>query len=184
MRIIAGKLKGRRLVSFDAGHIRPTSDRVKESLFNILQHDIPGSRVLDLFSGTGNLAIEAWSRDAAYVEAVESHKTSLRIIADNLRGLKLEKEIRVIKKDVFQYLRAYASEPFDIVFADPPFTEKVAHAVMEAMASSKVCRVGGLVVIESSKHERMDDNYGVFKLLDRRDFGDKSASIFRHEREA
>jgi 16S rRNA (guanine966-N2)-methyltransferase len=179
MRIISGKLKGRRLVSFKAEHIRPTTDRVKEVLFNILQGDLPGARVCDLFSGTGNLAIEAYSRGAGYVEAVESHKTSLQIIADNLRELKLSKEIHVVKKDVYSYLEGYSGEPFDLVFIDPPFTERMAHPVLEAVAKSEVCREGGVVIIEASKHERVDDNYGVYKLLDRRDFGDKSAFIFR-----
>lgn len=179
MRVIAGKLKGRRLASFKAGHIRPTTDRVKETLFNILQFDVPGARVLDLFSGTGSLAIEAWSRGAGYVQAVENNKTSLRILSDNLRTLGLAREIKVVPQDVFELVKKYKGEPFDIVFADPPFTEKWAHDVMNALSASQVCRPGGLVVIEASSHERIDEEYGEFKLLDKRDFGDKSASIFR-----
>lgn len=181
MRIIAGKLKGRRLVSFKADHIRPTTDRVKEALFNILQNDVPGARVLDLFSGTGNLAIEAYSRGASYIEAVELNKHSLKIISDNLKVLKIEKDVRVIRRDVFDYIRGFNGQPFDLVFIDPPFTEKMAHDVLGAMAKSEVCRKGGMVIIEASKHERVDEAYGPFKLLDRRDFGDKSAFIFRRD---
>jgi 16S rRNA (guanine966-N2)-methyltransferase len=84
VRIISGKWKGRQLVSFKANHIRPTTDRVKETLFNILQHDIPDSRILDLFGGTGNLSFESLSRGARFVELVESHKISLKIIQENM----------------------------------------------------------------------------------------------------
>jgi 16S rRNA (guanine966-N2)-methyltransferase len=181
MRIIAGKLKGRRLVNFKAEHIRPTTDRVKEVIFNILQSDLPEARVLDLFSGTGNLAIEAWSRGAKYVEAVESHKISLKIMSENLRTLKLEKDIQVVRKDVYDYLKGYKGEAFDLVFIDPPFTQKMAHDVLTALSRSEACRVGGVAIIEASKHEQVDQAYGTFKLLDQRDFGDKSAFIFRRD---
>ncbi|MEK6556654.1 MAG: 16S rRNA (guanine(966)-N(2))-methyltransferase RsmD [Bdellovibrionota bacterium] len=181
MRIISGKLKGRRLKSFKADHIRPTTDRVKETLFNILMSDVPDARVLDLFSGTGNLAIEAWSRGAKYVEAVELNKKSIFIIRDNLKELGIEKEIKIVASDVFKYVKSYKGEPFDLVFVDPPFTEKIAHSSMEAIALSRVCRPGGVVIIESSAQERIDDEYKSFKLLDRREFGDKSASIFRND---
>lgn len=181
MRIISGKLKGRRLNSFKADHIRPTTDRVKESLFNILSSDVPESRVLDLFSGTGNLAIESYSRGATYVEAVEMNKKSIEIIKSNLQSLDLLKQIKLVQQDVFKYLKSYKGPAFDLVFVDPPFTEKIAHQAMEAIAMSSVCRLGGVVIIESSAHERIDDQYLKFKLLDRRHFGDKSASIFRNE---
>jgi len=178
MRIIAGRLKGRRLGSFKADHIRPTTDRVKETLFNILMNDIPGVRVLDLFSGTGNLGIEAYSRGAEYVELVESHKGSLKIIQENLKSLQIEKEIRVSPVDVFRYLKSYKGPPFQVILIDPPFTEKWADQVMQALQTSQVATAGTLAFIESSKHEAIGDQYGPFRLLDRRGFGDKSASFF------
>ncbi len=183
MRVIGGKLKGRRLVSFKADHIRPTTDRVKETLFNMLAGDIPGARILDLFAGTGSLSIECVSRGASYVEAVELNKISIKIIKENLSLLKIEKSVQLCHEDVFKYLSSAKGEAFDLVFIDPPFTEKIAHDCMEALAKtkSKVCRSGGVVVIESGRHERIEDEYEPFKLLDRREFGDKSASIFRNE---
>lgn len=179
MRIISGRLKGRQLVHFKAPHIRPTTDRVKETVFNILMGDIAGTRVLDLFSGTGNLGIEALSRGAHYVECVESHKTSVRIIADNLKSLQIEKEIKITSQDVFKYLKSYKFEPFDIIFMDPPYTETIAHKCMEAVKTSPVAKPGTIVVLESGHKERVDDAYGSFRLLDRRQFGDKSASFFQ-----
>lgn len=179
MRIIAGRFKGRRLSNFKADNIRPTTDRVKESIFNILMHEVPDARVLDLFSGTGNLAIEALSRGAQYVECVESHKTSLTIIKRNLSELDISKEIKVVPQDVFRYLSGYKGKPFHVVFIDPPFTEKIAHRSMQAIETSAVVAPSGIVVIESSRQERIDDQYGPFQLLDRREFGDKLASFFK-----
>ena len=179
MRVISGRFKGRQLVNFKADHIRPTTDRVKETIFNKLMGEIEGVRVLDLFSGTGNLAIESLSRGASYVEAVEEHRLSLKIIRENLQALKIEREIRVVPHDVFKYLRSYKGEPFQLVFIDPPFTEAIAHKCMEALTLSAVAAPGATVVIEASRHERIDDAYGSFQLLDRREFGDKSASFYR-----
>jgi len=186
MRIISGKLKGRHLLSFKADHIRPTTDRVKESVFNILRGLVDDAKVLDLFSGTGNLAIEAYSRGAQSVVCVESHKTSLRIIRDNLRNLKIEKEVRIVAKDVFVFLNTYRqdkttasrNEKFDVVFIDPPFTESLAHKCMTTMQNCNILSASGIIVIESKKQERIDDEYGALKLKDRRNFGDKVASFF------
>ena len=106
MRIIAGRFRGHQLVSFNADHIRPTTDRVKESIFNKLQNDVPGGRVLDLFSGTGNLAIESLSRGAESVVAVEMSKKSLAIIRKNLEKLGIKGEIQVVGDDVLSTFAA------------------------------------------------------------------------------
>lgn len=179
MRIIGGRLGGRRLTSFKADHIRPTSDRVKESLFNILGQTLEGLRVLDLFSGTGNLAIESFSRGAIYVEAVEKHPKSLTIIRKNLEALELSKSVRVVQSDVFAYLKKYRGDPFDLVLVDPPFTESLADSVMEEISRSGVWQKGTLIAIESSGKEKIGDAYVDLVCIDRRDFGDKILSIFQ-----
>ncbi len=183
MRIISGRFKGRNLVSFKADHIRPTTDRVKETLFNILMHDVAEQRVLDLFAGTGNLGLEALSRGAKDVTFVEAHRDSIKIIRENIRLLKVEKECEIIAKDVFRFLKDDRGGPYHLIFCDPPFTEKIAHPTMGALANSPCVEYGSIAVIESSRHERIDDVYesdrkGAFQLLDRRQFGDKSASFF------
>ncbi|MCB0355851.1 MAG: 16S rRNA (guanine(966)-N(2))-methyltransferase RsmD [Bdellovibrionales bacterium] len=181
MRIIAGKLKGRKLVSFSASHIRPTTDRVKESIFNKLQTDIQEARVLDLFAGTGNLTIESYSRGAQYVEAVESHIKSLKIIKDNLAHLQVSENIKVIKQDVLKYLQKYAGPAFDIILIDPPFTKALSHSVLEIIGSSQVLQSGSIVVIESAKAERVDENYNGLKFLEQKSFGDKKVTFFKGE---
>lgn len=179
MRIISGKYKGQLLNHFSADHIRPTTDRVKESLFNIIQSELPGSMVLDLFSGTGNLGIEALSRGAASVTFVESHPKSLEIIKKNLEKLKVTEPHQIHNKDVLRFLSLPHENPFDIIFADPPFTKQMAHGVLETISQSAVFGPQTLLAIESAKKERLEDDYGTVHRVDQRIFGDKILSFFR-----
>lgn len=179
MRIISGKFKGHRLVSFKAPHIRPTTDRVKETLFNKLMGLVGEARVLDLFSGTGNLGIEALSREASHVDFVEMHPKSLAILRDNLAKLKINDGFDVHRMDVFAFLKRFAGEPYDIVLADPPFTEKIADDVMKSIAISGVCKHETVIAIESAAKETIGDAYPPLLLLDRKMFGDKTLSLFQ-----
>jgi len=185
MRIISGKFKGHHLVSFKADHIRPTTDRVKETLFNKLMFDLEGARVLDLFCGTGNLGIEALSRGAQHVTFVDAHKQSLLITRENLQKLKVEKnDYSILQKDVLSYLKGYEGEKFDVIFADPPFTKKMAHDVMLALSSSGGFHSSTLISIESEKKERLDEQYSPLSRYDVREFGDKFLSFFKESSEA
>lgn len=180
MRIIAGRWKGRRLVNFKAEHIRPTTDRVKESLFNKLQGDWDGARVLDLFAGTGNLGFEALSRGAASVVAVELSAKSIDIIRRNAAELEVARdEHRVVKDDVLKFIEKYKGDAFDIILCDPPFTEKLAHDVLTRLAHSEAVGEQTTVVIEASSHERVDETYEPLVCFDRRDYGDKQVSFWR-----
>lgn len=180
MRIISGKFRGHQLVSFKASHIRPTTDRVKETIFNKLMRETSDARVLDLYAGTGNLGLEALSRGASYVQFVELNKKSISILKQNINKLGVSNEVTVISKDVCKFLREDNS-PFDIILIDPPFTKKLADVTMRTLAHSTVIQSGTLVVIESSAHEPISDGYESVKLLDRKHFGDKNLSIFRVE---
>ncbi len=183
MRIIAGRFRGRQLVSFNADHIRPTTDRVKESIFNKLQNDIPEARVLDLFSGTGNLAFEALSRGAAHVTAVEMSRKSLAIIRENIEKLGVQGEIDVVADDVLKFVRRHQGPPFQVILVDPPFTEKMADEVMQILSASAqngeaLIDHEAVIVIESSSHETMRDQYDALMRSDVRDYGDKIVSYF------
>lgn len=178
MRIISGKYKGN-LVSFQATHIRPTTDRVKESLFNILQGQIEGSRVLDLFSGTGSLGIEALSRGARDAVFVDANKKSADILRKNLQKLKVQEPTQIIQKDVLSFLKTYDGEPFDLIFSDPPFTEEMAHDVMLALSKSKVFHGDTLMTIESGRREKIEEDYLPLIRYDVREFGDKFLSFYR-----
>lgn len=178
MRIISGKFRGRQLVSFQADHIRPTTDRVKETLFNKLMGRIEGARVLDLFSGTGNLAIECISRGAAHVDLVENHRKSLEIIRKNMANLKIEEGYKIYPLDAFKYLETYTGPAYDIVLADPPFTRAWAHDLCQRVAQSSGLGSDFLFVIEASSKERVDEVYPGLNRLDRREFGDKHLNFF------
>jgi 16S rRNA (guanine966-N2)-methyltransferase len=179
MRIISGKWKGRHLTPFKADHVRPTTDRVKESLFNILQGSWEGARILDLFSGTGNLSFECLSRGAAEVTAVELNAKSIEIIQKNAKVFDHPTEFLLHKKDVFRFIQGYEGSPFNVVLIDPPFTEAIAHDVMEAIAKSHVYGPQTVIAIEAARRERLDTAYPPLREIDRRQFGDKLLAFFQ-----
>lgn len=178
MRIISGKYKGHPLVSFAADHIRPTTDRVKESLFNIWQGYLDGARVLDLFSGTGNLGLEALSRGAHSACFVDAHPKSIQILRQNIAKLKITEEHEVVSQDVFRFLAKYQEPAFDLIFIDPPFTEAIADEVMTALAKSSTFHADTKIAIESGRREKIGEDYGVLIRYDQRQFGDKFLSLF------
>ncbi|MNJ92674.1 Ribosomal RNA small subunit methyltransferase D [compost metagenome] len=182
MRIISGKYRGHQLVAFKADHIRPTTDRVKETLFNKLMFRLDGARVADLFCGTGNLGIEALSRDASFCTFVEKNPRSIAITRQNIEKLKVpSSEYKIINMDVLGFLKSYSGEAFDIILADPPFTEKMAHAVLEAAHGSAAFGVHTILAIESEQKERLDDTYGDVVRYDKKSYGDKFLSMFCHK---
>lgn len=178
MRIIAGRYRGHRLTGFKGDHLRPTTDRVKETIFNILMPYLDGAQVLDLFSGTGNLGIESLSRGAKEVFFVEKNPKSLKIIKENLGKLNITKDYQIISQDVFRFLQN-SLLIFDVILIDPPFTHKIGHEVMENLAKSRLWNEETLIVIESSCHEKMEEAYPPLFLFKKRNFGDKILSVFR-----
>jgi 16S rRNA (guanine(966)-N(2))-methyltransferase RsmD len=179
MRVIAGKFKGRKLVGFNDRGIRPTTDRVKESVFNILGGDLGGLSVLDLFSGTGSLAVEALSRGASRVVSVEKSRGSLQVMKKNKDLVGIGAEWSHIQSDVFAFLAKSKEGPFDVILIDPPFTEKFSSLVMESVAKSRLWGEETVIVIESSRQEEIRDEYEDLICVDRRTFGDKLASFYR-----
>lgn len=177
MRIIAGKYGGRKLVHFKADHIRPTTDRVKEAIFNKIQFSIEGAEILDLFSGTGNLAFEALSRGAGQVVAVELSKKSLAIMEKNKELLQVGGELKIIGKDVRKYLKT-ADQKFRYILIDPPFTEKMADEVLQCLSESQCFDGNTEVFIESSAHEVTREAYGSMKLKGQKNYGDKFLSHY------
>jgi 16S rRNA (guanine966-N2)-methyltransferase len=178
MRIIAGKYGGRKLAAFKADHIRPTTDRVKEVIFNKLQFSIEGARVLDLFSGTGSLSFEALSRGADFVRAVEISRQSVQIINKNKKTLQIGDEMDIVSMDVLKFLEKSSGEPFDIILIDPPFTKKMASEVLQALSQSSFQNQGTEVFIESTAQESALDQYGSLILKKRQSYGDKHLSHY------
>jgi 16S rRNA (guanine966-N2)-methyltransferase len=178
VRIISGKYKGN-LVSFQASHIRPTTDRVKESQFNILGGIFENARVLDLFAGTGSLGLEALSRGAKEVVFVEENRKSIEIIKKNLQKLKVIEPVQIVQKDVLKFLKGYSGAAFDVIFIDPPFTEEMADSVLLAASGSAIFHENSILTIESGRREKVQDKYPHLIREDVREFGDKFLSFYR-----
>ncbi len=177
MRVIGGKYGGRKLVAFKASHIRPTTDRVKEVIFNKLQFSIEGADVLDLFSGTGSLAFEALSRGANRVQAVELSQSSIQIIKKNQSMLKVGDELQIARSDIYKFLKHH-TDSYDIILVDPPFTKAMADEVLLALSQSQCLRKQSEVFIESGAKEPIQDAYGSLVLEKRQSFGDKFLSHY------
>ena len=132
MRIVAGTLRGRRLQAPRGRRVRPTGDRMKESMFSALGRRCRGARVLDLFAGSGALGFEALSRGASHAVFVDKNRASLDALAENVRALGLEEASTIVRADVSSYLSGLDSElQFNLVFADPPFKSSLAQAVLD-----------------------------------------------------
>ncbi len=147
MRVITGKARGVQLKTPDGMQTRPTTNRVKEALFSIIQFEIPGARVLDLFGGTGQLGIEALSRGAQSAVFVDAGEPACRLIRENLRRTKFEKEGRVVRSDYLAYL-SRCTERFDIVFLDPPYAEVFLENALKRITEIDILQSGGIIIAE------------------------------------
>jgi len=184
LRIISGSARGRRLLSPKNSLIRPTADRVKESLFNILNVLIAGydsCRALDIFAGTGNLGIEALSRGAAYAFFIDSHKESVSLVIKNLRMLGFTDRGRVIESEALSALRSLGKREahFQLVFVDPPYRQGLSEKVLEFLASSNLIDEYSLVIVETSSNELLQTAFDNLREFDRRVYGDTAIVFFR-----
>jgi len=173
LRIIAGKLKGRRLKVPSHGEIRPTPERVREALFSILSDRLEGARVLDAFSGSGALGFEALSRGAGEVTFIESDPATARRLESGARELELATTVRVVSGDAqLQLTTAAAGRAFDLVLADPPYADPTAANFLQAMERDLILASAGLLVLErDARSEPLEPEMGVLRLLDSRRYG-------------
>ncbi len=151
MRVIAGKARRLPLKTIQGLDTRPTTDRIKETLFNMLQEEIPGCRFLDLFSGSGGIGIEAQSRGAAETVFVENNRKAAECIRGNLAFTRLTERARVLNMDVFQALARLEGEAaFSIIFMDPPYGHEWERRVLEALKDSSLADEETLIIVEAS----------------------------------
>lgn len=148
MRIISGNRKGHKLKSPDGINTRPTSDRVKESIFNIIQTHLPAENVLDLFAGSGAMGIEALSRGSTHATFIENEKSSFNIVRANLESSRFENNAKLILGDAIEYLENSASG-IDIIFLDPPYNKGFIAPIIRKISERNLLKIGGLIVIES-----------------------------------
>lgn len=180
MRVIAGSAKKTKLKMPGGGKVRPTADRVKESLFNILGPRVTGARVLDLFAGSGALGIEALSRGARHCVFVERDRRVAATLRENLERTKLVSKSSIITQDIGRALRILfkKNSGFDIIFVDPPYIEELELAALEKIHDLNLINSGGLVVVESYKKRFLPDQISSLEKERTEKYGDTVLNFY------
>ncbi|OGP24628.1 MAG: 16S rRNA (guanine(966)-N(2))-methyltransferase RsmD [Deltaproteobacteria bacterium GWB2_55_19] len=181
MRVVGGSLKGRRLASIKGAPIRPTSDKVREAIFNILPREFPFRRVLDLFAGTGAMGIEAMSRGGDAVTFVDADAGSVNVIRKNLGACGIKEGARVLKGDALRELNALSrwGEEFDLIFVDPPYNTALFEESLNEIGRLGLLRAEGALVAETSKRAPWKAEVPGLVLYDERRYGDTLVYFFK-----
>lgn len=178
MRVISGTARGTRLKTPDGMLTRPTSDRVKEAVFSIVQFEVQGSRFLDLFGGSGQMAIEALSRGAASAIIVDGRKDACKLIQDNLRLTHLTPKARVVQSDYLSYLDR-CRETFDLIFLDPPYAEVFLENALKKISEIDILSDRGIIICERPADKTLEvDIPGFVRGKDYR-YGKTWITLFR-----
>jgi 16S rRNA (guanine966-N2)-methyltransferase len=170
VRIVGGKLAGRDLLSPNDFRVRPTAEHVRAELLELLRGDIAGARVLDLFAGTGALALEAISRGARSADFVETRPSSLHALRANVAALRLRDRTRIFKRDALPFAAALGTDSYDLAFADPPYGSRMLDRVIESWTATRFARV---LAVE---HERTHE---LPRGATRREFDETAITIYR-----
>ncbi len=183
MRITAGELKNRKIKSREGRETRPTLERIKEAIFSIIGDKVDGAVFLDLYSGTGNVAIEALSRGAERAVMIEQDKEALRIIIENVNSLNLDDRCRAYKNDALRGLEILGrkKENFDIIFLDPPYKENISSETIKKICESRVLKEEGIIISEHSVYEKLPDKIDDFVKYDERNYNKKIVSFYMYE---
>jgi 16S rRNA (guanine966-N2)-methyltransferase len=188
MRVIAGIYRSRILKSLKGLALRPTSDRLRETLFNVLGAGIEGSRFIDVFAGTGAVGIEALSRGADYVSFIENHAPSAALIRKNLAALKVNSGVTVICTDAIRGLETLEAKvkagdaAYDYIFIDPPYAATADYArVLQKLSASRILADRGIVMVEHRKTFDLSESFGTLKRVRLLRQGDAALSFYRRE---
>lgn len=183
MRIISGHYRGRRLKQIEGSSIRPTSDRLRETVFNILAPQIAGSNFADLCAGSGAIGIEALSRDAATVTFVEQSPRAAAIIRSNLAHCGIRDGYQLIQRPVLAALRQIAARErqFDIIYFDPPYDSAIYDQVLEAIAASNLLTAEGIILVEHRRSVALLPNYDQLRPYREIGQGDVRLTFYKSE---
>ena len=181
MRVITGSARGRKLKELPGLETRPTTDKVKESVFNIVQFDIEGRRALDLFAGTGQMGIEALSRGAAFCAFVDLRKEAANIVRDNLAHTGLADRAKVTQGDYLAFLTG-CREKFDLIFLDPPYGTGMLEKALAAIAKIDIVTENGIIVCESAADAALPELPAPYRMG--RDYRYGKIKITLYHREA
>jgi 16S rRNA (guanine(966)-N(2))-methyltransferase RsmD len=180
MRVIGGALGGRRLAPVK-GRMRPTADKVRQAMFNILGDAVSQAQVLDLFAGTGALGIEALSRGAAQAVFVEENPESLKVLRRNLESLGLMERAQVLPWPALAALKKLAAQAgrFEVAFLDPPYGLGLAEKTLAALAEAGLMAPEAVIVVEHSRREQLPEAVGALTCQDLRRYGDTRVAFYR-----
>lgn len=182
MRVIAGELKGKKLFSIKGKALRPTSDKVREAIFDILQDRLKGKRVLDLFAGTGALGIEALSRGAEKGVFVENNRHSLSVLRRNIEECRLKAKAEILACEVSAGIKILKSrgEAFELVFMDPPYSRGLVKETLQALGPSTLISSEALIIVEHSRREDLLP-FPPFQIIDSRRYGSTCVSFLQRK---
>lgn len=178
MRVIAGTARSVPLLSRDGLDTRPTADRVKEAVFNIIQFEVEGRQVLDLFGGSGQMAIEALSRGASGAVIVDQSRESVSIIRQNLTKTKLSDRAELVCADYMDYLHR-CKKRFDLIFLDPPYREKFLENALNRISEIDILKSGGIIVCERPAEKALPDAYTAFRRVRDYRYGKTGITLYR-----
>jgi len=182
LRIISGDLKGKKIRSIKGTKTRPTSDRLRESIFNIIAFNVQDACILDLFAGTGALAIEALSRGAKFAVFIDISKNAVSTIRENIKLCNLDDRVKVIKWDINKNLKCieHSKPAFNLVFMDPPYDKNFLKPTLHNLHLSCCMEKGCLIIVEHSLHEPIPKDPAVFEITDQRKYGKTLVSFLNY----
>lgn len=183
VRIIAGKARGRKLIPPATMETRPTLDRVKESMFSMIQNYIPDAVVVDVFAGTGSLGLEAASRGAKEVYLVDRSKDAFSLLKQNIENLKFEDTCYALNKDSYEALR-YLSDRnklFDVIFVDPPYCREMIPEAIKIIYDKKILSKDGIIVTKIDSIEEIYEGYEEISLIKSRKYGNTTICLYKYE---
>ena len=183
MRIITGKARGIRLETLEGLETRPTSERSKEAIFSMLQFNIAGSEVLDLFAGSAQMGLEALSRGASSAVMVDQNKDAIRIMEENALKTKLFPQCKIWRSDYMDYIRRNHGEAFDIIFLDPPYAGELLEKSLKYIDEGEILAPDGIIVAESALETELPETFGSLKLEKRYRYGTVAVRIYSYGKE-
>ena len=186
MRIIAGTAKGKKILSPVGMGTRPTLDRIKESIFNIIQNRTRGAVVVDMFSGTGSLGLEAASRGASKCYLIDMGDTTFKMLQQNVDSLKFNDKCTCLKGDTYKYMQQFAEEKieFDLIFIDPPYAKDMIPPAIEIIETNGLLRKDGLIVCKIDSSEEVYQGNSTIYLCDLRKYGNTTVLFYEYKESA
>lgn len=181
MRVISGTLKGRNIKGYDIDGTRPTMDRVKESVFGMIQNNLKDSICLDLFCGSGNLGIEAISNGSELCYFVDNNPKAIKVVEENIKDLNIKQKSKILNIDYKRSLKYFGENntKFDLIFVDPPYDYHVIEKVIKYVSEYNLLNANGLLILEF-ENEKLGESYNNLKLVKSKKYSWKYVYIYKN----